>query len=173
MTAFRTAQAGLLAGQTAAEARKETERVAKESSRKFEEGFLLKHGVATPKEKGAGLDRVMPKDVNPIDYQAALEMAPTHGHEAAIQHYGERQLARRWLETQPIAADSSIDRELETLAAHPQAWADIIREAKALPPAPPAAQGWWGRLQRPQQVPFAERPTPDIVPKAGFAEPAP
>lgn len=144
MTAFRTAQAGLLKGQTEEAARKETATAEKQRVSQFETGFLKKHGVATPKEKGAGMDYAMPKDVNPADYESAAEIARTQGHEAGLAHYGERQLARKWLEGQDTRG-VNINAYLGAVASDPRAWAELMGKARAanLGTSQPPVKPWY------------------------------
>lgn len=78
------------------------------------------------------------------DVAAARNLALTHGAEPAQQHFEERQLARKYLQTQPLPPNFDFHAYLSAVSSDPKAWAEFMGKVRApgALPGPAARPGF-------------------------------
>jgi len=83
-----------------------------------------------------------------LDSKAGENWARTNGWQAGLQHMDERQMARKYLTTQPLQPNTDINALLTETAKNPIAWGELMKRAQTSgvvggppPPKPP----WYSR----------------------------
>ena len=168
--AFRQGQARVLNAQAGILEPGVKEKVAGEHAKNFQ-NWLHESPYSTFDSK-TGKMAFMPKDEGQArDAKAAENMAHTQGFEAAKQHFGDRQLARQWLQTQPLPDGFDSHSYLAAVASDPRAWAELMGKVKTSGvrpgPAAPRPSSFLGptRLQGEAGAPAPFRaPAPPVAP---------
>jgi hypothetical protein len=138
--------------------------------KKQEEGLAQTQDVAKSKQNVEGFNKwlhespystfdaktnklaFVPQDENQArDAKAAENIAHAQGVDAGKQHFEGRQLARKWLTTQPLPPNFDVNAYLAAVSSDPKAWAELMDKTKASAVRPgPAARkpsSWFGPTQ--------------------------
>jgi hypothetical protein len=139
MTQAREAQAGVFREQEKGLAQTQDLAKAKQNVNEFH-GLLHESPYSSfdPAKKQLAF---APKDENQArDARAAENIAQKEGAKAGMEHFEGRQLARKWLLTQPLPDNFDANAYLAEVANDPKAWTELMDKSKTSAVAPGPTQ---------------------------------
>lgn len=126
----RKAQALLRESAAAKMQREEADVATKKIGSEFD--TLMHESPYSTFEPSTGLAKFKAKDESQYrDFLAARNYALEQGSaKAGREHFEDRQLARKWLMTQPLPADFNADAYLSAVSRNPEAWSELANKAR-------------------------------------------